>query len=502
MNSSTVANTTQFDKTHYNSVRQDGLIQAGEHLDSTGTNNAFVLTIDDNVNTEDTSNKITSIVTGHKFKFKSNIAVVDIDTNIPTLEIKALSDGSTLLAATSLKLGKSGKLENNCILNGMIVEAVYNGTNFEIVSNVYNFNEDFHGSGKDGALNILAGQTVTLDTNRIYEYTSIDIAATGKLTASAAGSIFLKCHGDFNNAGEVDFSEIDTTLTSVSFVYRGELKSTPGTQLATTAGDGGGSSSSGGIGGSNSGRFSGGGGGGIGGHSWNRVIGGGGGDGGNGGATPADGTGASPVLGTSDGTDGADGAQSAGGGGGSGASYGSGSASGGGGDGATVHGANGSIGGNGSGTPGYHYKGGGGGGGGGAGGINGKSGLNLYLNIGGDLNNTGTIITSGEDGQDGGNGGNGGNFGGTGSGNDADGGSGGGGGGGGGAGNAGDISIYYYGTLTSYGTMAATAGTGGLGGSGGNPGTPSYGTPVYYGDDGEDGENGNSGTIVVVKYYS
>jgi Bacterial Ig-like domain len=68
----------------------------------------------------------------------------------------------------------------------------------------------FAGDGADGALSVGPSQTVTLDTGtssqRIYRYTSVNIAIGGTLRATGDYALVIQCQGDVTIAGAVDLT--------------------------------------------------------------------------------------------------------------------------------------------------------------------------------------------------------------------------------------------------------------------------------------------------------
>jgi len=305
-----------------NNSRKDLLVQAGQFLVATGSSNAFVLEIDDNVDSGNSEQAITSIVDGHLFRFKSNMDLTSVQSNSPTLTIKKASDSSTIVTAP-LVYGNGVKLPNLSIKDGSIVSCSYDGTVFQVVSCVM-VDPNFYGDGSDGALTVVNGQTYSLTPNQIYNFTSVTINSGGKLNATGGGVVMIKVQGNFTNNGEVDFSNIGTDLISQKISVAGMYVDTPIVRTAGNGGDGGGAhvgypdhaaTKGSGATASTSMLYGGGGGGGAGAvnSTYQTITGGNGGNGGVGGISPTGGTG-----GTTGSINGGAGTNSGGGGGGKG----------------------------------------------------------------------------------------------------------------------------------------------------------------------------------------
>lgn len=288
----------------------------------------------------------------------------------------------------------------------------------------------FLGNGSDGALNLTSG-TTNINSNTIYQYSSISISGTGKLsTADTEGLMMIMVLGNvtLSVADAIDFSAKSRESAVTYTLLGGDTVdfNAPANGGAGGAGETNGGAA-GGSGGAQGGGYGGGGGGG-GRHSGGTNTGG---DGGAGGA-PVGAGGAGGVMGD---TLGKDGSNSSGGGGGS--------------DGTDPGGDGGgsAYGTNGNDDPGGANT----GAGGGCGGEAGACGLPVVINVGGNYDaSSGGINVSGGNGGDGGDGGAG--F--------ADGG----GGGGGGGGDSADVLLRYVGTYAA-GTDDFSGGTAGSGGS-------------------------------------
>lgn len=105
------------DRTNYLSMAQFQ-DQGGIYFASTGSSNAYVLT---------PSPAITAYAAGQRFVFKANFA----NTGAATLNISALG-------VKSLKKNIDDDLAANDIIVNQIVYAIYDGTNFQIISPIAN----------------------------------------------------------------------------------------------------------------------------------------------------------------------------------------------------------------------------------------------------------------------------------------------------------------------------------------------------------------------------
>lgn len=101
-------------------LRRDVLTGAGEYLATTGSANAYVVTIDSNEAVGLTSERISSILTGHVFRLNPNFSA----TGASTLTVKD-SLGVDLLATKSI-LGVQPRA-------GVFLQLMYDGTNFQPV---------------------------------------------------------------------------------------------------------------------------------------------------------------------------------------------------------------------------------------------------------------------------------------------------------------------------------------------------------------------------------
>lgn len=103
----------------YNNLRDDLVKNAGDYELSTGSANAFVLAIDAS---------ITALVAGMKFRFQANFSI----TGVTTLNINAIG-------AIAIKKHSSASLEADDIKSGQEVEVIYDGSDFQILSQLGTF---------------------------------------------------------------------------------------------------------------------------------------------------------------------------------------------------------------------------------------------------------------------------------------------------------------------------------------------------------------------------
>lgn len=133
MNSSVVDQDTQGSHAQYNNLRKDLLFQAGEYLAATdGGSNDFTLQIDTNEDGANNGEAISSIIEGHRFRFKASASITAVKTNTPTLTIE---DGAaaSILAATEIRKGGI-KLEEGDIVEGGVYEACFDGTYISLLN--------------------------------------------------------------------------------------------------------------------------------------------------------------------------------------------------------------------------------------------------------------------------------------------------------------------------------------------------------------------------------
>jgi hypothetical protein len=113
MESTTYTTGEQLPASGINALRKDILLQAGELVTSTGSSNAYVLSVD---------SQIDAYVTGQKVRFQANHAsTAAVTVNVNSLGAKAVkfADGTVVGAGH--------------IVSGQMVELAYNGTDFILV---------------------------------------------------------------------------------------------------------------------------------------------------------------------------------------------------------------------------------------------------------------------------------------------------------------------------------------------------------------------------------
>ena len=149
----------------YNNIRKDIIKNAGDYEASTGSANAYLLSIDA---------QYVAYAAGDVIKFKATLA----NTSAATLNINALG-------AKSIKKNNVSNLISGDIEAGQIVSVIYDGTNFQLYSPINVINRSFGGDGSDGVLAIISGAT-NIDLAgakvKILNYESISITGTGSLT--------------------------------------------------------------------------------------------------------------------------------------------------------------------------------------------------------------------------------------------------------------------------------------------------------------------------------
>jgi hypothetical protein len=181
-------------------LRRDVLTSAGEYLEATGSSNAFVLQIDSNEDTGVDGEKIDPILPGHVFRFKANHTI----TGPATLTVKN-NDGTDLLTTVSIKKNLSENLTGFDILEDQIVIVVYDGTNFQIPSNI---NKKWGGTGADGAVDGSENVTIAGSDNTyiVKNYTSWAADQGGGKTLSITPT---NCILHIKIQGDADFTDWD-----------------------------------------------------------------------------------------------------------------------------------------------------------------------------------------------------------------------------------------------------------------------------------------------------
>jgi hypothetical protein len=139
---------------------------------------------------------------GQIFIFKATNA----NTGASTLEVGSLG-------GVPLKKNGTEALIAGDILAGQILQVVYDGTNFQVISRLNVTNNKFGGTGADGALTVSSG-TTTIDLGSaavvVKNYTSISITGTGKVGFSnphANGTIII-----LKSQGAVTLTSSDSAM--------------------------------------------------------------------------------------------------------------------------------------------------------------------------------------------------------------------------------------------------------------------------------------------------
>lgn len=114
-NSNTVSPNQTATAAQYNDLREDTIRNAGDFAVATGSGNAYAITVDA---------QIDALAAGDVFKFKAN----HTNTGASTLNVNSFG-------AVDIKKDTNTNLENEDIQDGQIIVVVYDGTNFQIVSN-------------------------------------------------------------------------------------------------------------------------------------------------------------------------------------------------------------------------------------------------------------------------------------------------------------------------------------------------------------------------------
>jgi len=170
-------------------------------------------------------------VAGMRIKMKVDVA----NTGACTINVNSLG-------AKSIYKNVTKPLLAGDILADQIIELVYDGTNFQLLSRKNSVVGDFGGDGSDSILNVTSGTTTLSAANANYlvkNYTTINISVGATLALSnkaANGTILhLKAAGDVTIAGIIDMqgmgADTDTngyaTLSGDTVDYFGAVPATP-----------------------------------------------------------------------------------------------------------------------------------------------------------------------------------------------------------------------------------------------------------------------------------
>jgi len=145
--------------TQYNNLRKDVLQNAGDYASSTGSANAYLLSID---------SQIAAYDEGQVFKFKANFT----NTSAATLNVNSIG------AKTIKKNNGSDDLAAGDIANGQIVNVIYDGTNLQLQSKP--------NIGDDVDVDLVAGETMDGTSSIVPVYLK---ASDGKLWKADSTSL-------------------------------------------------------------------------------------------------------------------------------------------------------------------------------------------------------------------------------------------------------------------------------------------------------------------------
>jgi hypothetical protein len=188
-NSNTVSPNQTATAAQYNDLREDAIRNAGDFAVATGSSNAYAITVDA---------QIDALVAGDVFKFQANFT----NTGASTLNVNGLG-------AISIRNSRDTALIPNDILNGQIVEVVYNGTTFQFISSATNSQIQFGGTGADGILNITSNTSIDLGGAAVFvrNYTTINVSVGVTLSftnpATNGTLIVFNATGDVTVAGTI-----------------------------------------------------------------------------------------------------------------------------------------------------------------------------------------------------------------------------------------------------------------------------------------------------------
>ncbi len=159
MNSSTTSAGTDALADQYNDLRQDVIQMAGDYAASAGSANAYTLNIDDQFDT---------LTAGVKIKFNANFG----NTGAATINVESLG-------AVSLKKNHDQDLVSGDVESGQIVEAVYDGTNFQIVSPLATAIQGVAGANTEVAVWDSDGRLSSVDTTLSDSAMEINASGSG-----------------------------------------------------------------------------------------------------------------------------------------------------------------------------------------------------------------------------------------------------------------------------------------------------------------------------------
>ena len=195
LTSATVSNGQNAAAAQYNAVRKDVLLAGGDYNDSTGSANAYLVTIDA---------AITAYVTGMTVKFKANFT----NTGASVVTVNAIAGG-----AKAIKHADGTDLIINDILSGSVCEAVYDGTNFQLVSSRMN----------EGKFVALSGEVIDGTTTPVPIYIEDGILVEEKYISQEVINTSVSLYGV--NWYAQSFTANVTTITKITLLA--QKNSTP-----------------------------------------------------------------------------------------------------------------------------------------------------------------------------------------------------------------------------------------------------------------------------------
>ena len=161
----------------YNNLRKDVVQKAGDYASTTGSANAYVLSVDAQI--------VSAYVEGTTFKFKANFT----NTGAPTLNVNSLG-------AKTIKKNNDEDLLPGDIESGQIVSVVYDGTNMQMISK---------SSVRDSVdTDLVAGETMDGTSNVVPVYLKASDGKLWKATATSLAEAFYNYLGVIVNSVTAD----------------------------------------------------------------------------------------------------------------------------------------------------------------------------------------------------------------------------------------------------------------------------------------------------------
>lgn len=199
--SSTVTTGQDILATHLTNLRKDVALFGGDYVTATGSANAYVVSLDA---------QIVAYVTGMTIKFKANFS----NTGTATVNVNTLG-------AKTLVKNVSVSLNINDILNGQIITAIYDGTNFQIISSTTAVSQMI--------TYFTAGENLNGTTTPVPVYIS---DGTGGRTS---GRVYQSDANDSTNEARFCYGFIKDNVSSGNEigVYRGEVSGFSGLTIGS-----------------------------------------------------------------------------------------------------------------------------------------------------------------------------------------------------------------------------------------------------------------------------